>query len=94
VVKWPIRLRRISGASMEPSFTEDKLIVGTSWYQHLKVGHVVMFRHKDMEMIKRIKNIEKDHFFLVGDNEAASTDSREFGWVHIDNVIARVIWPL
>jgi type IV secretory pathway protease TraF len=43
-------------------------------------------------MVKRIHEIEGDRFFLVGDNAAASTDSRTFGTVEREYLVARLTW--
>jgi nickel-type superoxide dismutase maturation protease len=62
----------------------------------LRVGDVVVARRPDrleLEIIKRIAAIEADGaFFLAGDNPAASTDSRQFGAVAREQIVARVRW--
>lgn len=45
-------------------------------------------------MIKRISLTDPlKGVYVVGDNAQASTDSRSFGWLQPDEVIAKVIWP-
>ncbi len=64
----------------------------------LRVGDVVVARRPDrisVEMIKRIQSFEGDGAaFIVSDNPAApgSTDSRVFGAVPRDLILARVRW--
>jgi len=62
----------------------------------LRPGDVVVARRPDrpqLEIIKRIHSIDAaGTIFLVGDNPAASTDSRDFGVVTRDQVLARVRW--
>ena len=62
----------------------------------LRVGDVVVARRPDrpeLEIIKRIHSIDPaGALFLVGDNPAASTDSRQFGPVTRDHIVARVRW--
>jgi nickel-type superoxide dismutase maturation protease len=67
----------------------------------LRVGDVVVARRPDrpeLEIIKRIQAIGVDGtVFLVGDNPASSTDSRQFGPVTREQIVARVgwrYWPL
>jgi type IV secretory pathway protease TraF len=69
----------------------------------LRAGDVVVARRPDregQEIIKRIHSIDDARtIFLVGDNPdpLASTDSRTFGTVTRDQILARVryrIWPL
>src|SRR5438876_809413 len=62
----------------------------------LRVGDVVVARRPDrpeLEIIKRIRAIDPaGAIFLVGDNSAASTDSRQFGPVPRDHIVAQVRW--
>ena len=62
----------------------------------LRVGDVVVARRPDrpqLEIIKRIHSIDNaGTIFLVGDNPKASTDSRDFGTVTREDVLARVRW--
>jgi nickel-type superoxide dismutase maturation protease len=62
----------------------------------LRVGDVVVARRPDrpeLEIIKRIQAIGVDGtVFLVGDNPASSTDSRQFGPVTREQIVARVRW--
>jgi nickel-type superoxide dismutase maturation protease len=62
----------------------------------LRVGEVVVARRPDrvsLEMVKRIEAIDaQGNVFLRGDNPVASTDSRHFGPVRRELVVARVRW--
>jgi nickel-type superoxide dismutase maturation protease len=62
----------------------------------LRVGDVVVARRPDrpeVEVIKRIQAIDVNGtIFLVGDNPASSTDSRQFGAVPRELILARVRW--
>lgn len=62
----------------------------------LRVGDVVVARRPDrpeLEIIKRIQAIDGNGaIFLVGDNPASSTDSRQFGAVPREQIVARVRW--
>jgi nickel-type superoxide dismutase maturation protease len=62
----------------------------------LRVGDVVVVRRPDrpeLEIIKRIAAIDAaGAIFLAGDNPAFSTDSRQFGAVAREQVVARVRW--
>lgn len=78
---------------MAPTFVHGKLAVAVYPFR-LRPGHVVIFRHHSREKIKRITHIEKKRVFVVGDNDAASTDSREFGWISRDQILGKVICRL
>jgi nickel-type superoxide dismutase maturation protease len=62
----------------------------------LHVGDVVVARRPDcpqLEIIKRIQAIDgSGACFLAGDNADRSTDSRDFGPVPRDQIVARVRW--
>lgn len=58
-----------------------------------KPGEVVVFYTPTGELaVKRCTAFtEWDSFFLEGDNENASYDSRSYGPVHVDNIIGKVL---
>ena len=72
-------------------------------------GHVVVVEHPGRpgyEMVKRVtavpgqrvgeRTLEDDEFWIEGDREDASTDSRHFGPVRREHLKARVLlvyWP-
>lgn len=62
----------------------------------LRVGDVVVARRPDrpeLTIIKRITAIDAaGAIVLTGDNPAASTDSRQFGAVAREQIVARVRW--
>jgi nickel-type superoxide dismutase maturation protease len=83
---------------MEPRLRRGALVIarpidpGT----RLRVGDVVVARRPDrpeQEIIKRIHSIDAvGTIFLIGDNPRASTDSRNFGAVTREQIVARVRW--
>ena len=77
---------------MAPTLSGGQLVVGRVT-KELQVGDVVIVRHGDMEKIKRIEKQQGDLIYLLGDNAAASIDSRSFGWVQAKTIIAKVVWP-
>lgn len=81
-------VRRVRGQSMLPALAPGTLIVALR-PRRLRVGDVVVVRHDGQEKIKRIAKLDEQRVFLLGDNEQLSTDSRDFGWVPLGNVIGR-----
>lgn len=93
VYMFPIMLRRVRGHSMMPVLPPKTLVWGMRWFNRLKAGQIIIFVHDDKERIRRIDKIDSDKLFLVGDSEGTDKDSRQFGWVQLDQVKAKVIWP-
>ncbi len=89
----PIFYRRVVGASMAPKLRPGELIVVSRLYRRLRPGHVVVFEHDGKEKVKRIERVADNKLFVIGDNLPASTDSRQFGWLELHQVVGRVFWP-
>ena len=83
---------------MEPWLRAGSLVIARSLESDtvLRAGEIVVIRRPDrpgLEIIKRIHSIdEAGTIFVLGDNPALSTDSREFGAVAREHVVARVRW--
>jgi nickel-type superoxide dismutase maturation protease len=85
-------IRQVNGDSMIPTLTPGQLVVGRRT-SDLRPGDVVIVCHDGLEKIKRIERQQGDLLYLLGDNSAASTDSRSFGWVQAESIVAKVVWP-
>ena len=90
------RLGRVEvcGESMLPSYRPgDWLVVGVRW--PVSSGCVVVARdprQRERLVVKRILRREPAGWWLAGDNPDESTDSRTYGAVPDDLVLARVLW--
>jgi nickel-type superoxide dismutase maturation protease len=85
-------IRRVVGDSMMPALGAGNLVVGVASTRP-KPNDVVIVLHNQLEKVKRVSGMRSNEVFLVGDNESASTDSRQFGWVSSKSVMAKVVWP-
>jgi nickel-type superoxide dismutase maturation protease len=89
---------RVEGDSMLPTLPRGSLVAVSPLRGDPPVGAVVVVRRPDgSEHLKRVAESRGDGTYLVlGDNAAASTDSRHYGPVERKDVvaIARVCyWP-
>lgn len=85
-------IRRVVGSSMEPTLPHGQIIIG--WRTgKLEAGDVVIVTHGELEKVKRIQRATGDKVYLLGDNPLESTDSRQFGWLPQNDIIAKVVWP-
>lgn len=85
-------VRRIVGDSMLPSLRSGQLVLFVAG-RRPRVGTIVMLRHDGIEKIKRIARIESGRVYVLGDNPAVSTDSRQFGWLGLETVRATLVLP-
>jgi len=84
---------KVVGRSMEPSLKHNQIILASSvpfFFRKPKVGDIVVLKKKKF-IIKRIAKINKNKFFVVGDNKEESTDSRNFGWIFKQNIVGKII---
>ena len=86
-------VRRVTGNSMLPRFIPGSIVIGVRFWMRLRPNAVVMIRHGGMEKMKRIAEVKDGRIYVLGDNPAASTDSRSFGWLPESSVMAKVVWP-
>jgi nickel-type superoxide dismutase maturation protease len=101
---WPflagrLRTYAIEGGSMEPALAAGDWVV-VDLGADAPVGEIVVATRPDrpeLEVIKRVaeRNAE-GACFLLGDNAAQSTDSRQWGWVEpeaVSGVVRFRYWP-
>lgn len=89
---FPLLKFKIEGSSMCPSFKPgDTVLVNKFSYllSRPRMGDVIVLKRKKFIM-KRIIKIDKNEFFVEGDNKERSTDSRSFGWVNKKEIIGKV----
>lgn len=87
-----IFIRRVVGDSMLPTL-KNKTVVLCRQTRSLREGQVVVAFINGREVIKRIREINDADIFIVGDNEAQSTDSRSYGPIGDQYIEGVVFWP-
>lgn len=78
---------------MLPTLSPGRVVLATGWHGSLRKEDVVIIRHRGLEKVKRVQRITETGLFVQGDNHARSTDSHTFGWLDLDTVIGKVVWP-
>lgn len=87
-MKPPISKFKVYGNSMFPTLQEGQEVLTFNWGK-IHEGDVVVVKD---QKIKRVQKIIGNKVYLIGDNQAESTDSRHFGLVDISQVIGKVIY--
>jgi len=81
---------------MYPTFTEKDIVISFhKWFIKFKPGDICICRDPRTRrlLVKRIKDIKNNTYFVVGDNKMESTDSRDFGWLDRELLVGKVIYP-
>lgn len=92
----PLFKFKIKGNSMAPTFKENDIVLVNRLSYFLnrpKIGDLIVLKQRQY-IIKRIKRIKNDKYFVVGDNRKESTDSRKFGWVSKKEIVGKVIYKI
>lgn len=75
---------------MVPTYPQGKIILG--WrFGKVREGDVVIARHHKYELIKRVMRLKNNKVYLIGDNPDGSTDSRHWGWLPVQSIVAVVL---
>lgn len=99
----------VPSESMDPTLKVGSLILGVRIYGKLEKGDIIIFKHNDTNMVKRIAAVEGDvitHngqtqtippncFYVLGDNQSNSNDSRYWKdpYVKLNDVAAILVLP-
>lgn len=86
----------INGHSMEPTIKENQTVIVSAIPYLLrtpKINDIIAIESPVEEkiLIKRITKMNHNNYFVAGDNQSDSTDSRKFGMIGRDQIIGKVI---
>lgn len=79
---------------MEPTLKEGEKIIASGilyLFKRPKINDIVVFKFENIFLIKRVINIKNGKYFLRGDNIKDSLDSKVFGEVKKEKIIAKYI---
>jgi type IV secretory pathway protease TraF len=74
---------------MHPTLSEGAIVLARR--KKPQKGDIVIARAQGREVIKRVAHISPAQLYLLGDNSAHSTDSRQYGPVTNNDIIG-VVW--
>jgi nickel-type superoxide dismutase maturation protease len=89
LASWALDRVEVVGSSMAPTFQPGDRLLLVRRFRSLRVGDLVALTDPsflDRRLVKRVRSIDAGAAIVVGDNEAASTDSRSFGAVPCDAI--------
>ena len=97
-------LVEVCGCSMLPTYLNGEVILSRRIYKvdNIKPGDIMVFKQpydKERLLIKRVSEVFRDKdgkvqsIFFLGDNAPDSYDSRNFGYVLVEDLVSKVIKP-
>ena len=101
-------LAKVNGRSMLPTFKDGSLLLTTRLFNRdkLKIGDIYVYKRinedgQEIAVVKRLTNITslpyEDYdnlLFFEGDNPEESYDSRHYGFINAEDIIAKVLWQV
>ncbi len=54
--------------------------------------HDLNFKIDENILKKNTKKIPEDHYLVIGENKQISLDSRDYGFIKIDNILGKIIY--
>lgn len=86
----------VIGESMNPSFRDGQKILCSRLPVILKKfneGEVYIYKcpYENKLVIKRLHHRFGDSFYFLGDNAPYSVDSRDYGYIKVEDIVAKVI---
>lgn len=88
---------RVEGESMFPAIQPKSLLVVSKFtyvVKKPKVGDIVVVKRSNdrSKIVKRIAKIYDSTYYILGDNQKKSTDSRHFGVVALSEIVGKVVY--
>lgn len=76
---------------MFPTLKNGEHILVLRFFLSLKEGDIIIVKDiiEKKSLVKRIKKSDNGRYYVIGDNEKESTDSRHFGWVKRKQILGK-----
>ncbi len=78
---------------MEPTIKDGSIVLASSipyFFSKPAIDDIVVYHNKNKTIfVKRIKKKDHEKYFLVGDNEKDSLDSRKLGWIDRKDIVGK-----
>ena len=90
----PIFRVKVIGPSMEPTLKNGQTCIAVKGHFLARPGAIAVFVHPsrpEFLEIKRLAHAENGQWWVIGDNESESTDSRDFGAIDSASIKGIVI---
>ncbi len=82
---------KVADESMYPALNSGDYLLVNKLARKFSAGDIVVFKHHDKFLVKRIGKIAGDEFLVVGDNVSMSKDSRMFGLINRNSIVGKVL---
>ena len=94
---------KVAGGSMVPTYKDGAWLL-VRWFanspekniSNWPIGKVYVIEKRERPgifLIKRLKKVKEDLYWVEGDNEN-SNDSRQWGWINSDELVGQVLFSL
>ncbi len=87
-----LALFKAQGHSMEPIVKNGSFFIISNIPYKLnnpKVNHMIVFRSREKMIVKKIVKIEKEKYFIEGEN---LLDNMNFGPIKKNDILGKVLW--
>ena len=97
VMSYFFQIAYTSGISMYPTLSNHNVfIISPNYYKYfeMEIGDIVFCDAVGKHLCKRIIKIDGFKVWVEGDNKSMSLDSRNFGWIDVTQVRAKLLYVL
>ena len=74
---------------MVPTLQPGQVVIG--FRRRVRVGDIVVVRHGDRDIIKRVARVSNSSVYVAGDNSLESTDSRHYGFLAKSAILGTIM---